>query len=357
MHDLPMGRRVAIVNEAVEQYVSLLPRYRRIAEVVGEALQRELARRGILSTVHWRAKDPESLRRKLHRRDHRTSLDTPHSARRSVGDLAAARICTYGDADRERALAVVCELFAVDAASVTVKDEERISRSDTSRWYRATHLHLRVRPDQLDEAAATPGDDTCELQICSLLENAYNEIEHDMAYKPAAKPSEAVVELLNRLGAWREAGDRMVDQLLHAHHEFRRSLDEKPIGNLHEFATDVTERLDIDVGDGELRQLHEALLAVGIEHAGDLWRGVWLDDFYTVDTLMGQLSGTLRRAHATFGTPDLDILSPDVDATGDRLLAVLLPHLAPRLAVCAPPRIAAISKAFLQLTRGEARPQ
>lgn len=356
MGDLPMGRRVAIVNEAVGQYVRLLPHYRRIAEVVGETLQRELARRGILSTVHWRAKDPASLRRKLHRRDHRTSLDTPHSARRSVSDLAAARICTYGNADRERALAVVCELFMVDAASVTVKDDERTSRSDTSRWYRATHLHLRLRPDQLDEATSVPGDDICELQICSLLEYAYNEIEHDVAYKPAGKPPAAVVELLNRLGAWREAGDRMVDQLLRAHHEFRSFLGEKSIRDLHEFAAGVTERLGIDVGDGELRQLHEALLAIGIEHAADVWRDVWLDDFYTVDTLMGQLSDTLRRGHATLGTLDLDDLVPDVDATGDRLLALLLPRLAPRLAVCAPPRIATISKAFLRLTRGDAHP-
>lgn len=354
MHDLPMSHRVAIVNEAVEQYVSLLPHYRRIAEAVGEALQRELARQGILSTVHWRAKDPASLRRKLHRRDHRTSLNNPQSARQSVSDLAAARICTYGDADRERALAVVCELFTVDAASVTVKDDERTSRSDTSRWYRATHLHLRLHPDQLDDGPATPGDDTCELQICSLLENAYNEIEHDLAYKPAAKPPEAVVELLNRLGAWREAGDRMVDQLLRAHHEFRSSLDEKSMRDLHEFAAELTKRLDIDVGDDELRQLHEALLAVGIEHAGDLWHEVWLDDFYTVDALMVELSDVLRRGHTTL---DLDGLLPDVDAPGDRLLAVLLPRLAPRLVVCAPARIAAISEAFLQLTRGEPRPR
>src|SRR6266568_3946204 len=108
----------AIVDTAVVRYRRELDRYRKFALHVGETLQVALRGRGILATVQWRAKHPESLRGKLYRSPGLMTFASAEQALASVQDFAAVRICTYRHVDRTRTLDVVDELFAIVPGSV-----------------------------------------------------------------------------------------------------------------------------------------------------------------------------------------------------------------------------------------------
>jgi ppGpp synthetase/RelA/SpoT-type nucleotidyltranferase len=352
----PKRHALTVIDEAVQRYEEQQDRYRKLVEHVGESLQQELSKRGILSTVQWRAKSPQSLRRKLHKREFLLSMESPADALAAVRDLAAVRVCTYRDADRANALEAVRELFIIDPGSVIVKDTDRAQRSDTSRWYRATHLQLSLDPGKLTEQLYNARSDTCELQICSLLQHAFNEVEHDIAYKPVVRPPARVVELLHRFGEWRETGDRLIDEILEADEEFRKSLLERVIDDYDAFVADVADRLPIDVEDDKLPDLHLALVSVGISHSRDLWGGVRLEDFYVADELIREICRALEQAHRILGPRGFAPLLMDINSTADRLLVALLPKFGTALSRSTVSRLTTISNAYLALTESRASP-
>jgi len=77
-----------------------------------------------------------------------------------------------------------------------------------------------MREKDLDEANKNLLDTPCEIQVCSLLAHVWNEIEHDLGYKPASGDlSEEEREYLAELAQKTREGDKIISRLVRAAEE------------------------------------------------------------------------------------------------------------------------------------------
>lgn len=226
------------IEKAVERYEREHDRYMKLAEVVYQRCQEILSRTSVRATVQRRAKDPPSLRKKL-----QTMMADPAKADRfnteddvfaCLSDLAGVRVATYLESDRERIVTEIVQEFAgpggASAPHVDVKDGQ-----SKSPHYRATHCQVRIPDEELPDGAGNLKGASCEVQVCSLLAHVWNEIDHDLHYKPASGdlgPTE--VDLLEQLAQLTRAGDISIRQLLTA---TDKRLEERtgPFVDVHDF--------------------------------------------------------------------------------------------------------------------------
>lgn len=96
----------------------------------------------------------------------------------------------------------------------------------------------------------------CEIQVCSLLSHVYNEIEHDLQYKPrTGNLSKDEKLLIDQLGLITKSGDITIQRLLEATNE-RLKLQEGEFVDVHDFTVRMGELLNI----GELFANNAGLL-------------------------------------------------------------------------------------------------
>lgn len=97
---------------------------------------------------------------------------------------------------------------------------------------------------------------TCEIQVCSLLSHVYNEIEHDLQYKPRkGNLSKDEKLLIDQLGLITKSGDITIQRLLEATNE-RLKLQEGEFVDVHDFTVRMGELLNV----GELFANNAGLL-------------------------------------------------------------------------------------------------
>jgi ppGpp synthetase/RelA/SpoT-type nucleotidyltranferase len=166
-------------------------------------------------SIQDRAKSPNSLKDRLEESG-KLASENIESERR---DLAGVRVIFYTNTDVERFLnsRLVSENFEIE------RDATRIhhpTKENEQRRYRAIHYTVRLKEDRakLPEYSKFQGM-RCEIQIQTILNHAWSETSHDIAYKN--KPREgfgtkAMESIKNRL-------DRIMDKyLLPAGYEFQR---------------------------------------------------------------------------------------------------------------------------------------
>jgi ppGpp synthetase/RelA/SpoT-type nucleotidyltranferase len=207
-----------IINQAVDRYWREHDRYSKLSEFVGEVCRKLLDANVIRGSVQWRAKNPDRLKAKLlkykatnHRATEFTDVD---SVFKVLKDLAGARITCYVEAERARVVDLVVKAFAGFGHDGKVEPDRK---DHPPEFYRATHCMVQIKHDALIGRYANLKGLGCEVQVCSLLAHAYNEIEHDLRYKPlAGHLSEPEENLLNALGHLMEVGDTIINQTLDA---------------------------------------------------------------------------------------------------------------------------------------------
>lgn len=149
-------------------------------------------------SVRFRVKTRESLRGKLARPDrHYRSLW-------DVTDLLGLRVIVYFEDEVERAADILESRFAL-ALEHSI-DKRR--RSDASSFgYRSVHYVCRV--DEARAAALGLPTEACfEIQIRTMLEHAWAEIEHDLGYKSRDVVPVIAKRRLNRLAGLLELADQ-----------------------------------------------------------------------------------------------------------------------------------------------------
>jgi ppGpp synthetase/RelA/SpoT-type nucleotidyltranferase len=192
-------------------------RYGEFAETITHILEKAIQASDLPrpQSIQRRAKSPKSLRDRLEEGG-KLDSDSIESERR---DLAGARLIFYTNTDVDRFLnsRLIFENFEIE------RDATRIhhpTAENEGRRYRALHYTVKLKPDRakLPEYARFDGM-RCEIQIHTILNHAWSETSHDIAYKN--KPREgfgtkAMEEINNRL-------NRIMDKyLLPAGYEFQR---------------------------------------------------------------------------------------------------------------------------------------
>lgn len=131
-----------------------------------------------LQEVRSRAKEPDSLEKKLHNR----GLQASTAIENEIKDLAGCRVIFYTNTDVSRLLSSGLIHEAFDVVDYKVHHPKR--DVEDSELYTSNHFVVKLTADRL----AQPGFGQfagmrCEIQVQTILNHAWSEMAHDTVYK------------------------------------------------------------------------------------------------------------------------------------------------------------------------------
>lgn len=231
----------SLVDETVKRYIREYDRYKKLADIVFSICQNIVQKNlTIRATVQHRAKTPTSLAEKLKRSTKYKSVDNVFE---EISDLAGVRIITYQEADRLKVVEEIQHVF-VGRDNEKIRIEVKDKNGNNGKYYKATHCQVALSPDHLVDNFNLKNT-TCEIQVCSLLSHVYNEIEHDLQYKPrTGNLSNEEKLLIDQLGLITKSGDITIRRLLEATNE-RLKKHKGEFVDVHDFAIRMGELLKV----------------------------------------------------------------------------------------------------------------
>lgn len=252
------------IIECHDRYLRELDRYAKMAEVAYEKcleiVQKKLT---VRATVQRRAKSPKSFVEKLRKPENRIKYNNVDEVFSRISDLAGVRIATYLESDREPVVEELKKEFVGLGEAGPVIDVK--DRSDAGRHYRATHCQVFLPEGDLSGGNENLKSTTCEIQVCSLLAHVFNEIEHDLQYKPlSGELSEVERELIDQLGLVTKSGDITIKRLLH---ETDSRLKERSgeFADVYDFVARMREVTKLDGFSANAGQLFDELIALNLK--------------------------------------------------------------------------------------------
>ena len=338
------------IEAAVERYRRETDRYAKLVDLVGSACREMIRDNAIPATVQARVKDPDRLRSKL--RKYREDYDTIDDIFSRLKDFAGVRIATYVESDRERVAAEVVKRFEAPAGG----DVTPVVKDSAGSFYRATHCQVGLLAEDLGPGYENLRGDSCEIQICSLLAHVWNEIEHDLGYKPlAGELSAGENRALDALGNLTRAGDSTIVNLLEAT-DARLASNEGEFKDQWDFVARARRFFpDADDFGAHSGQLFDEVLAEGLDTPGKLRERLISDD------------GAVGRAYELLQAFQEHLEGDDVvrrvdPSSSDPLLMLVLEKYAENVlrrhpggrGRGRPPRIASIARRFIEMQKQEA---
>lgn len=184
---------VQIIEDFIESYQREQFYFNSLAKKCADICKQILEREGIKAVVTFRSKDVSSLRDKLMRRNKDKQYSTEEEIRSDIIDLAGVRI----------SLLYYNDLNDVDLMlSKELEITERINfPKDNAQKSKYIARHLRVKLLNNATSGMEETRDIIEVQISSVLLNAWADIEHDIKYKPRAMVSPELTSQLDQLHA------------------------------------------------------------------------------------------------------------------------------------------------------------
>lgn len=154
--------------------------------------------------ISGRTKEHESLNKKIDKKqDKYSNLD-------DITDLVGVRIISYLESDVDIIAKLISKEFIVDLKNSIDKRELNIDQFG----YKSLHLVVTLNNSR---AGLTEYKDykslKCEIQIRSILQHAWAEIEHDLGYKAKSSIPDQYQRNFNRLAALLETADIEFDRL------------------------------------------------------------------------------------------------------------------------------------------------
>jgi ppGpp synthetase/RelA/SpoT-type nucleotidyltranferase len=205
------------IRKAVQRYHREYDRYLKLSARVAEICRTEVVEgNAIRAQVTSRAKSPKSLEGKLRRfsATGKKSIPDVDSVFAQIRDLAAVRIATYEQRHEEQIVQLACQRFIDAAGDSPVHERKDKNLGNPGNFYRASHVEVFLPPSDVVGTYANVVDVPCEVQVCSMMAHVWNEIEHDLGYKPAAGAlSEQEKNLLIMLGQSVRVGDGTIASL------------------------------------------------------------------------------------------------------------------------------------------------
>jgi putative GTP pyrophosphokinase len=162
----------------IKKYVSAQrDTYRLLSEKTKEFLSSILSSRGIVPhSIASREKDPEDLREKITREG-----VVPDALFNGIADLAGVRIITYFPSDVDKIVPLIEKEFKVDPKHSV---DKRLRLDPAIFGYASVHLVVEFRAELLKlPEYALFNKMKCEIQVRTILQHAWAEIEHDIVYK------------------------------------------------------------------------------------------------------------------------------------------------------------------------------
>lgn len=313
------------IKNAVLRYHREYDRYLKLSARVAEICRFEIVEgNAIRAQVTFRAKSPKSLEGKLRRfaASGKKELPSVQSVFDAVRDLAAVRIATYEQRHEDQVVQLVCKRFVDLRGAPPSSERKDKNAADNNNFYRATHVEAFLPETDVIGTYANVSDVPCEIQVCSMMAHVWNEIEHDLGYKPlTGSLSEQERGLLVSFGFAVRQGDITIGNLF-SETERRQREQGGVFTDVYDFVARVRGWFpDIDFGRNA-GPLYEALQPIRLVSPEGIRRLISvpepmtdqaqkaLDEFTAKLTVQGEARFTLDRN------------------SSDLLLILLLPQLA-----------------------------
>lgn len=177
------------IKRAVQRYHREYDRYLKLAARVAEICRSEIVEgNAIRAQVTSRAKSPKSLEGKLRRfaATGKKSFPNVDAVFDQIRDLAAVRVATYEQRHEDQVVQLVCNRFVDTGGQRPTHERKDKNRDDPDNFYRASHIEVFLTAVDGVGTYTNVMDVPCEVQVCSMMSHVWNEIEHDLGYKPAA---------------------------------------------------------------------------------------------------------------------------------------------------------------------------
>lgn len=93
--------------------------------------------------------------------------------------------------------------------------EKVLEYQDVFPGYRATHVRVQLKPDLVEDEVHLDGEHTVEIQILTVIMDAWAHIVHDIIYKPDMPPTDSQRFVLSSLNGVVLTGESVLTQLSH----------------------------------------------------------------------------------------------------------------------------------------------
>ena len=202
------------LEEARRDWVSERPIYEALAGYVKEALRDAIRAQGIACSVDARAKELDSLLKKLIRNCDDPDYQADPLGR--MGDKSGARVVVVFPETVDDVEVIVHDLFCVQK-----REDKTIDLRHNQLGYLGVHLDVSIPMSALDERIRGL---RCEIQIHTRAQNLWNDSSHRLDYKGELDLPSSVRRRIYRLAALVEIFDQEVqgarDEIM-AHPRFR----------------------------------------------------------------------------------------------------------------------------------------
>ena len=200
-----------VVEDFVNQYKIELDYFTNLSEIARNICDTELQAVGVKAITSWRAKNPDSLRSKLLKRDKEKQYKHINEIRKDITDLSGVRIALYFPSEIEAVDKILNEIFMVKNKKTFPEQSQKPTHSKRFSGYGATHYRVTLKPtkDLLRYC-----DHIVEIQVASVLMHSWSEIEHDLIYKPHnGNISEEELKILDEINGLVLVGEIALERL------------------------------------------------------------------------------------------------------------------------------------------------
>jgi len=185
--------------DLIAQYQRQFPSYQLITTQFQSILSMLLQNQCLhIHSVTGRTKNEQSLAGKLCKKNDKYKQLT------DITDLCGIRIITYYEGEVDQIARLIREHFSIDEVNSI---DKRKALAPNQFGYASLHLIVNV---PVSENGIQPQGTACckiEIQIRSLLQHAWAEVEHDLQYKNQAGTDEEAKRRFSRLAALLELAD------------------------------------------------------------------------------------------------------------------------------------------------------
>lgn len=267
-----------LIDPAVRRYGRERDRFVKLADRVAEICRADICEaNAIRAQVTFRVKSANSFEGKLRRFSAKPDKNYANldAIFEGIGDLAGVRIATYREEDRQVVKAAVERAFCGrDGGPLHVENKDK-QNQDVQNFYRAIHVQAYLPEDERVGTYDNLADVGCEIQICTIMAHVWNEIEHDIGYKPDGEPGLPEKYHLLQLGNLVRLGDVAISSLLSEVGQ-RLAVQQGPFADVQDFIgrlNGLFPGIDFSQNVG---QLFEVLQELGLD-TPDAARGVIVD--------------------------------------------------------------------------------
>lgn len=325
-----------LIFHAVSRYHRERDRYVKLADRIAQICRDDICEQNaIRAQVTFRVKTEKSFEGKLKRFSQSESreYETVDDIFLNISDLAGVRIAAYREEDCERIVEHLTREFSGPDGTINIDRKDK-KEPGNENYYRAIHAQICLPKDDLIGTYDNVGDISCEVQVCTMIAHVWNEIEHDIGYKPElGAPSEDEAYYLAQLGRLVRQGDIAVSALLAANDkrasartdEIPAEDDPPDFADVHDFVSRMR-----DFGGGVMPrfseysgQLFELLVDLNLANPKKL-------DEVLVDFDPQDASSKIRSFNISAGRSGLEALKLD-GKSSDLLLIGLLDKKRPEI--------------------------